>query len=70
MISEKLVERVIDQIVRARGHLLNRGPATVDVNAPVALMQVGSTAQLDVLYALLRKERPRFKCDDRRMVNR
>lgn len=64
MITEKeVVDRIIN-ITKYNKHVLDCGPATVDVNAPRALMQLTTTARLDMLYLVVGKERPRFKCDD------
>lgn len=49
---------------------LNRYPATIQINAPVALMQVEAKAKLDSLYWVLGEKRPKFKCDEWDKQNR
>ena len=54
----------IRQITKDSFHVLDCYPATVQVNAPRALMQLEATSKLNVLYGLLNEKRPKFKCDD------
>ena len=55
---------MISRIVAGYQHVLTCGPATVEINAPRALMQLVAQSQLDVLYEVLGEKRPRFICDD------
>ena len=69
MISEKeAVDRII-RITEYNKHILDCGPATVDINAGRALMQLEATSKLDMLYLVVEKKRPRFKCDDQSKTN-
>ena len=64
MVSEQKVVEKIEEITTDNEEILNCGLATVDINAPRALMQLTATTKLDMLYMVLQKERPKFKCDD------
>ena len=69
MITEKeAVDRIIN-ITKYNKHVLDCGPATVEINAPRALMQLEAISKLDVLYLVVGKKRPRFKCDDQSKLN-
>ena len=63
----KTVEEIKDKIAKVtkdNTHVLDCYPATVDINAPRALMQLAAVASLRELYWAIGVERPRFKCDD------
>lgn len=68
--SEDEVRAKILSLTDDNKHVLDCGPATVEINAPRALMQLASQTQLDVLYWFLGEKRPRFKCDDRKLIDR
>ena len=57
-------------ITESNKHVLDCGPATVGINAPRALMQLAAKTALDELYWFLGEKRPRFKCDDRKLIDR
>ena len=54
----------IAQITNDSLHVLDCGPATMEVNAPRAIMQITAKTALDELYWILGEKRPKFKCDD------
>lgn len=65
MKTEQEIRELIAKITTDNMHVLDCYPATVDINAPRALMQLSAVAKLDELYWVLGEEkRPRFKCDD------
>lgn len=59
----------IDKITADYRHVLDCGPATIEINAPRALMQYSAVDQLDTLYWALGQTRPRFTCDDKTKRN-
>lgn len=65
----EVLERIMN-ITKSYQHVLDCGPATVQVNAPRALMQVEACALLSALYWILGKQRPKFKCDDEKKLDR
>jgi hypothetical protein len=70
MKSKNDINRMIEKITKDNQHVLDCGPATVDINAPRALMQLATTVALDNLYWVLGKiKRPRFRCDDNSKIN-
>ena len=70
MESEKKIRERIQKVTDGYKHVLDCGPATVQVNAPRALLQVEAVAQLDALYRVIGEKRPRFKCDDSTKADR
>ncbi len=68
-ISKKEIENLIFEITEQNKHILDCYPATVDINAPRALLQIAAKAKLEVLYLLLKEKRPTFKCDNFDKVN-
>ena len=66
---EKEIRNEILRIEKDYKHVLDCGPATVDVNSPKALMQLSAISELDILYWFLEETRPKFTCDDRSKVN-
>jgi hypothetical protein len=70
MKTEAEVRAAIEKTIASYEHVLVCGPATVEINAPRALMQVEACVRLDTLYGLLGEKRPRFKCDDTTKTNR
>jgi len=64
MKTEKEIKEEIERITKNYWHVLDCYPATVQINAPRALMQLEATAVLDALYGVLQKKRPKFKCDE------
>lgn len=67
--TEKEIRERIANVTKDYDHVLRIGPATVDINAPRALMQQSAVVMLDELYELLHEKRPRFVCDDRTKLN-
>ena len=65
MKTEKEIRERIEKITSAYEHVLVCGPASIQINAPRALMQVSAKEMLDTLYWVIGEERPRFTCDDR-----
>ncbi len=63
MISERQVKKRIDEIIKNQKHILDVKRATVDINAPVALLQVAAKSQLKALFFVLGRARPKFLCD-------
>lgn len=64
MKTEREVRKQIAKVTSENVHVLDCHLATVQVNAPRALMQLSIITSLDWLYWVLGEERPRFKCDD------
>lgn len=64
MKTEKEIRKEIKRITENYRHVLDCYPATTEVNAPRALMQVEAVSVLDALYGTLEEKRPRFKCDE------
>jgi len=60
---EKELREKIKKVTEAYQHVLDCELATIDINAPRALMQLTATSILDALYFVIEEERPRFKCD-------
>ena len=69
MKTEKEIKQEIKRVTLAYRHVLDCGLATVEVNAPRALMQQDAQIQLNTLYATIGKKRPRFRCDDKSKIN-
>lgn len=67
--TEVEIRERIFSVTENNKHVLDCGPATVEINAPRALMQLAAQTQLDTLYWFLGEKRPRFKCDDRKKTD-
>jgi hypothetical protein len=67
---EKEIREKIKKIEKDYAHILDIPPASVDINAPRALMQIQAKAELNALYWVLDKQRPKFKCDDFEKLDR
>ena len=65
MKPEPEIRQRIAAVTKDSFHVLDCYPATVQINAPRALMQVIAKTELDTLYWALGEKRPQFKCDDR-----
>lgn len=50
-------------------HVLEAGPASLDVNGPRAVMQIAAKCELDMLYWVLGETRPTYPCDDQKRKN-
>jgi hypothetical protein len=46
-------------------HLLDQPAVDININAPVALMQIQVIARLDVLYWVLQEKRPQYEYDNK-----
>ncbi len=68
MTNEEIIKE-IKKITEDYKHILDAYPATVEVNAPRALMQVEAISKLNILYKLLGEKRPKYNCDDFTKVN-
>jgi hypothetical protein len=69
MKSEKEIREKIKKIETDYAHILNIPPASVDINAPRALMQIQAKAELNALYWVVGEKRPAFACDDFKKLN-
>ncbi len=69
MKTEKQIRDFIAKTTADNLHVLDCYPATVQINAPRAMMQSAATTILNVLYDILEEERPKFKCDDFEKMN-
>lgn len=69
MKTKRAIRKEISKIEEDYNHVLICYPATVEINAPRALMQLTATSKLDVLYDLLGEKRPKFECDDYSKTN-
>jgi len=69
MKSEKEIREKIKKIEKNYAHILDISPASVDINAPRALMQIQAKAELNALYWAVEEERPTFACDDFSKLN-
>ena len=69
MKTEKDIREKILEVTDSYRHVLDRGPATTDINSPVALMQIQAVAQLSILYWIIGEHRPHFTCDDNTKTN-
>ena len=65
MRTEKEIRQKIEEVEKANDHVLSGSMATVDVNAPRALMQLSTTSLLDGLYFALGEERPRYEHEEK-----
>jgi hypothetical protein len=64
MKTEKEIREKIKKIETDYEHVLSIAPASIEINAPRALMQISAKSELNALYWTLNEQRPRFKCDD------
>lgn len=69
MKSEQEIRDKIKKTTADYWHVLDCWPATTQVNAPRALMQIEAKTELDALYDVLGEKRPRYKCDDTTKTN-
>ena len=63
MKTEKEIKEQIKKVTEGYQHVLDCKMATMDSNAPRALMQISAVAKLDTLYWVLGKKRPKFEYD-------
>jgi hypothetical protein len=61
MKTEKEIKERIKMLEKNYRHVLTGSMATIDINAPRALMQLAATSTLDGLYFALGKERPKYE---------
>jgi len=69
MKTEQEIRQEIEKITESYKHVLDCGPATVEINAPRGLMQLAAVSKLDALYWVLSEKRPKFACDDDSKTN-
>lgn len=69
MITEAKVRKEIEKFTELNQHVLDCSLATVDINAPRALMQLAATSALEAFYCVLGEKRPRFACDNHEKKN-
>ncbi len=62
-ITEEKIIAAIKEVTRDYKHVLDCGPASVEINSPRALMQVSAIAKLDMLHMFINKKRPKFAYD-------
>lgn len=70
MKTEKEIRILIKKTIDAYKHVLDCGPASIQINTPRALMQIEACARIDALCGVLDEKRPKFKCDDSTKLNR
>ena len=63
MKTEKEIRSKIKDVTKGYKHVLDLKLATIDSNAPRALMQLSTVSGLNGLYFVLGEKRPKFKCD-------
>lgn len=61
MKTEQEIRNKIKEVEKAYDHVLKGGFATVEINAPRALMQLSATSILDGLYFALGEKRPKYE---------
>ena len=61
MKTEKEIRDKIKEFEKAYDHVLKGSMATIDINAPRALMQLNATSLLDGLYFSLGEKRPKYE---------
>jgi len=61
MRTEKEIRNKIKEVEKAYDHVLKGSMATVEINAPRALMQLSATSLLDGLYFALGEKRPKYE---------
>lgn len=69
MKSEQEVRDLIKKTTDQYGDVLCSGLASIDINAPRALMQLEGVTKLNALYYILGETRPRFTYDDPDLIN-
>ena len=69
MKTEKEIREEIKKVTEGNRHVLDCGLATIDINAPRALIQLAVMERLNALYYVLGEKRPRFECDDSSKIN-
>ena len=57
--------REIQNIEATYGYIVDQPFASIQINAPVALMQISTIAKLDILYWAIGQDRPKYKYDER-----
>lgn len=67
--TEDEVRTQIATVTEHYRHVLDAGPATMEINAPRAIMQISAKCELDALYWVLGETRPKFTCDDQKRKN-
>jgi hypothetical protein len=70
MKTENEIRAEVKKTIDCYRHVLDCGPATVQINAPRALMQVEACARLNALCFVLGTKRAKFKCDDASKIDR
>lgn len=65
MKSEAEIRDKIKAFEEAYEHVLSQPLTSIDINAPVALMQVDAVSLLKGLYYVLDEKRPEYRCDKR-----
>jgi len=65
MKTEAEVMQKIGEVISSNTHILDCKLASIDINAPRALMQLQSITALNYLYWFLGKKRPSFKYDEK-----
>lgn len=61
--TEKEIMEKIKQVTKSNIHVLKQRMATLEINAPVALMQLNAIAALDALWFCVGMPRPRYEYD-------
>ena len=61
MRTEKEIREQIKAVEKSYDHVLKGTMATIDENAPRALMQLSATSKLEALYWALGKVRPKYE---------
>ncbi len=69
MKTKQEIENEIKKTIEDYRHVLDCGPATVEINSPRALMQLAATSKLNTLYWSIGEKRPQFTCDDSSKLN-
>lgn len=64
MRTEQEIRERIREITESFEYILTLPPASLQINAPRAIMQTTTKCNLEQLYWLLGEERPHFACDD------
>lgn len=63
MKSEQEIRDQIKEIESDNDHLINQKGALIQINAPVALLQISTKSRLDALYWTLGEKRPKKSYD-------
>lgn len=66
MKSESEIRAKIKEVTDSHAHVLCLGPASIQINAPRALMQLSAISRLEALYFVLGIKRPRFGYDKKK----